>query len=314
MNGVSETSDQQQVLFHHYPQSPVSEKVRIAFGIKNLSWRSVVIPRIPPKPQLDKLTGGYRRTPVMQVGADVFCDSLCILQALELLKPEPTLFPDGIQNWAISRWTDETFFSTAVAVVLGAGVDELPADFAADRGRLYFGPDYDLHRLKANLNHLVSQLRTNFHMMQRWLGNRNYMHGDNPGLSDALCYYLVWFIRGRFDNGPRLLEEFPRLEQWETRLRTLGHGQATEFSAEAALESAAGSEPVTETDIDICNPECFEAGMDVSVVPAGDGGDPHVHGRLVVLNADRIAILRQHSEIGEVVVHFPRLGYRIEKT
>ncbi len=66
------------VILHHYPQSPVSEKVRIAFGMKDLAWHSVEIPRLPPKPDLMPLTGGYRMTPVMQVGADVFCDSLCI--------------------------------------------------------------------------------------------------------------------------------------------------------------------------------------------------------------------------------------------
>ena len=60
-----------EVIFHAYPQSPVAEKVRVAFGIKGLAWRKVEIPRLPPKPMLTALTGGYRRTPVMQIGADI---------------------------------------------------------------------------------------------------------------------------------------------------------------------------------------------------------------------------------------------------
>ena len=59
-------------IFHHYPQSPIAEKIRMTFGIMGLEWYSVQIPRIPPKPLLTPLTGGYRRTPVLQVGADIF--------------------------------------------------------------------------------------------------------------------------------------------------------------------------------------------------------------------------------------------------
>ena len=71
------------LILHHYPQSPVAEKVRVVLGIKNVAWRSVQIPRLPPKPDLMPLTGGYRRTPVLQVGADVYCDSQCIIRELE---------------------------------------------------------------------------------------------------------------------------------------------------------------------------------------------------------------------------------------
>ncbi|MCH8217263.1 MAG: glutathione S-transferase N-terminal domain-containing protein, partial [Planctomycetes bacterium] len=82
-----------EIILHHYPQSPVSEKVRVGLGIKRLAWRSVEIPRLPPKPELMPLTGGYRRTPVLQVGADVYCDSQCILRELERLCPAPSFFP-----------------------------------------------------------------------------------------------------------------------------------------------------------------------------------------------------------------------------
>ena len=47
-----------EIIFHHYPASPFSEKVRVAFGIKQLAWRSVEIPNMMPKPDLIPLTGG----------------------------------------------------------------------------------------------------------------------------------------------------------------------------------------------------------------------------------------------------------------
>ena len=82
-----------EIVFHNYPQSPVAEKVRVAFGFKGLSWRDVEIPRLPPKPMLTALTGGYRRTPVMQIGADIYCDSQCILRELERRYPTPSFMP-----------------------------------------------------------------------------------------------------------------------------------------------------------------------------------------------------------------------------
>mgnify|MGYP001801963333 CR=1 FL=1 len=71
-----------QIILHNYPQSPVAEKARVALGIKGLDWHSVEIPRLAPKPTLTKLTGGYRRPPVMQIGADIYCDSAVVIDEL----------------------------------------------------------------------------------------------------------------------------------------------------------------------------------------------------------------------------------------
>ena len=133
-----------EIILHNYPQSPVAEKVRVALGIKGLSWRSVEIPRLAPKPMLTALTGGYRRTPVMQIGADIFCDTQCILRELERRYPSPTFFPSSDTGlmWCLSRWADGAFFDAAVKLILGAAGDDLPRDFAEDRGRLYLGPDW----------------------------------------------------------------------------------------------------------------------------------------------------------------------------
>ena len=116
-----------EIILHHYPPSPVSEKVRVALGIKGLSWRSVEIPRLPPKPDVMPLTGGYRRTPIMQVGADIYCDSQCILRELQRRHPEPSFYPGGAAGlpWGISRWTD-ALFDTAVRLSMGANADKLP--------------------------------------------------------------------------------------------------------------------------------------------------------------------------------------------
>lgn len=301
-----------EIILHHYPQSPVAEKVRVALGIKNRDWRAVTIPRVPPKPEVVILTGGYRRTPIMQIGADVFCDSLCILQELERAVPDPSLFPDGPPCWWAGRWTDTCLMDLAAAVVLGAGVDKLPPEFAADRGRLYFGPDYDLNAFNRDLPHLAGQLRCHFGMMQAYLASRPFMHGDSPGLVDVLCYYLVWFIRGRYEGGPELLRDFGDLCAWEGRVAALGHGRPSEMSAEESLDTALHASPATQPAVDRRDPAGLRPGVVVDVAPVSEGGDPSVRGELVVLSPDRIAVRRRHQRIGEVVVHFPRVGYRVD--
>ena len=303
-----------ELILHHYPQSPVTEKVRVVLGIKDLHWRSVEIPRIPPKPDLMPLTGGYRRTPVMQVGADIYCDSLCIIREIERRYPNPSLFAGDNQGlaWGISRWTDGPLFQNAITVVLGAA-EALPEDFAADRGRLYFGPGFDLASVQAEVDHSVSQLRSQFGWFEQVLeADRAFMHGNTPGLMDALAYYLVWFLRGRWVEGATFLEQFPLLMAWENRIQEIGHGQQESMPASRALETALGAEPETGGTAAQQDPD-LSMGVTVGVVPEGDGGDPVVQGELVDCSVDTVSIARYHERTGKVVVHFPRVGYRVHR-
>src|SRR3990167_265739 len=87
-----------QPILHHYDTSPFSEKVRLMFGLKGLTWSSVEIPNINPKPDYTPLTGGYRRTPSLQIGADVYCDSQAILAEIERRWPEPRAVCGGLDR------------------------------------------------------------------------------------------------------------------------------------------------------------------------------------------------------------------------
>ena len=302
-----------EVILHHYPASPVSEKVRVALGMKNLAWRSVEIPRVPPKPDVMPLTGGYRRTPIMQIGADIYCDSQCILRELQRRFPEPTFFPGGAGGlpWAISRWTD-SLFDTAVRVSLGANADQLPEAFAKDRVRLFLGPQGDLNKVKADLPHTIAQLRAQFGWMdQRVSGGRRFMLGDQPGLPDALCYYLVWFVRGRWQGGPALIAEFSGLEAWEQRVKAIGHGRPTEMTPAEAIEVARSNSPATPEQSDPNDPQGIKPGQRVSVVPDLDSGESPVTGVVQLVDRDSIAIQRDDPRVGTVCVHFPRVGFRV---
>ena len=60
-----------ELILHHYPSSPFAEKTRLMLGYKSLAWKSVIIPMIMPKPDVVALTGGYRKTPILHIGADI---------------------------------------------------------------------------------------------------------------------------------------------------------------------------------------------------------------------------------------------------
>jgi glutathione S-transferase len=310
---VFQTGGRLEIILHHYPASPVSEKVRVALGIKNLAWRSVEIPRVPPKPDVMPLTGGYRRTPVMQVGADIYCDSQCILRELHRRHPRPAFFPGDSEGvtWALGRWTD-SLFDTAVRLSMGANADQLPEAFLQDRGRLFFGPAWNAGRLKADVLHVASQLRAQFGWIDRQLGDgRYYLPGAVPGLFDAMCYYLVWFTRSRWQGGPKMLAEFPRLEKWEQRVKALGHGRPSPMTAAEAIDIARMSETATLERGDSQESQGLRPGQRVGVVSDADSGETPVEGVIRKVDANSIAILRDHPRVGTVCVHFPRVGYRV---
>jgi glutathione S-transferase len=148
-------------------------------------------------------------------------------------------------------------------------------------------------------------------MDDRIAAGRRFMLGDAPGLPDALAYYLVWFVRGRYAGGPELLSAFPALVEWESRVRDLGHGKPLALEAGEALAIARDVAPVTRPAVDSLDPLGLTPGQPVRVGTEIDDGSPEVAGDLVVLDRDEVAIARSDPRVGEIVVHFPRVGYRV---
>jgi len=302
-----------EIILHHYPQSPVAEKVRVVLGMKNLDWRSVIIPRLPPKPNLMPLTGGYRQTPVMQIGADIYCDTQSIIRELERRHPEPTLFPGGAHGmaWGVGQWTDGPLFRDVTAVALVQMADKMPPEFMADRGSLYFGPDFDLDTLKSRAAENLAAVRTQFGWMDDRLATRDFMLGPAPGLPDALAYYLVWFLKDRLPDDDNFLDQFKNLSAWAERITSIGHGDPTDLGDIDALAIAKDAEPATEVKADPDDPTGLAPGDNVKISP--QNGSAAITGKIVALSADEIALHRVDPDVGNICVHFPRMGYRLTR-
>ena len=300
------------IILHHFDESPFSEKVRIVFGLKNIAWTSVRITRIMPRPDLMPMTGGYRRTPVMQIGADIYCDTQCILRELERRFPEPTLFPSGNEGiaWGAMMWTDRAFFQSTVNLVFGTIADKVPQEFIADREKLR-GAKFDVAAMASAIPQMRDQLRAHLQWIETELrGGRPWMDGDKPGLCDVHAYMNVWYLRQNLKTADQMLAEFGNLRAWETRMRAIGHGRRSEMSTSDALALAAAATPQTREQADPRDPNGRKPGDRVEVMP-DDYGKVKVAGEIVALSSQHIAIRRHDPSAGEVIVHFPRAGFLV---
>lgn len=298
-------------ILHHFDQSPFSEKIRIIFGFKKLAWHSVRISRIMPRPDLMPMTGGYRRTPTMQIGADIYCDTQIIIRELERRYPTPTLFPAGNAGmpWALGMWTDRPFFQSTVNLVFGFIGDKVPQDFIEDREKLR-GGRFDVAAMTAALPQMRDQFRANIDWIEAQLGdNRPWLLGEFS-LADVSGYMNVWYARQSLAAMDEMMKPFPRAAAWEARVRAIGHGTRTEVSSGDALEIAAKAQPESQVFGDPADPNGRKPGDVVAVMPDDYGKIP-VRGEIVSLSAQHIAIRRSDQRAGDVVVHFPRAGFLV---
>jgi glutathione S-transferase len=303
-----------EIIFHHYAVSPVAEKVRCAFGVKKLAWRSVEHNRLPDRPELFAMTAGYRRIPVMQIGADIYCDSQCIMRELERRFPEPSFFPNGGAGlpWGILRWTDREIFELMFRIAFAPVMDNLPPALVTDRARLYLGPGADLRKELADLPHALAQLRGHFGWLDANLADgRAFLNGAKPGLEDVLGHYLLWFFTERYAKQAEFLAEFPKLVAWYGRTKALGHGTPTPMTAAEALAVAKASKSIVEPSGDPRDPQGLQPGTKVAIGPLTDTGEKLVEGTVRRVGRETIVIDHAHELCGPVAIHFPRVGYRV---
>ena len=302
------------IILHHYPQSLYSEKVRLILGLKNLDWKSVVIPMVAPKPDLTPLTGGYRRTPVLQVGADIYCDTALICDVLEHLQPAPSLHPPGTNgaNRIVAQWADSTLFWAAMAYSFSPeGVafmfQDQPPDaakaFAEDRAKMRGGasrmhPGDAASAYKSYLRRIASMVDHQAHVM-----------GQQPSLADFSCYHPLWFTR-RIPPLAGILDATPSLSPWMDRMAAIGHGSMEASDSTAAIAVAAQSTPAgVEKDV-FQDDHGIALGSRVTITAESFGPEP-TEGELIAATRTRYSLRRSDARAGTVHVHFPRIGFQL---
>lgn len=306
------STTQAAVILHHYAGSPFSEKMRLVLGYKGLDWRSVTVPAVMPKPDVVALTGGYRRTPVLQIGADVYCDTALMCEVLEALRPTPSLYPAEAPGARIlAQWADTDLFWAAIpytmqpagAAAIFAGLPpEVPQAFAADRAAMTAGMK------RPSTRDATAALLSYLGWLESLAAAAPFLGGERPCIADFSAAQSIWYIR-RAPPVAGILEPFTAVAAWYARVAAFGHGHSEKLGSAEALEIARSGTPQP---VSVAAGQGFEAGAAVQV-SATDYASDLVSGELVGLSASRISLRRHDARAGTVHVHFPRIGYALRR-
>ena len=313
------TEPASQPFLHHYPFSPYAEKVRAMLGFKRIAWKSVQIPPVMPKPDVVALTGGYRKTPILQIGADIYCDTALIARVLERLRPAPPLFGklDTLAVQASAHFADNVLFGITVPIAYQPGYGmmklhlsdaspEYLANFGKDRaamrqgGTVRRGP---VHECRSLLPGMLAKVEAQL--------ERNFLFGDQPCIADFSLYNALWPLWQPADTR-QLLDPYPKTKRFAERMAAIGHGKFSEISSGDAIQLAKSSKPEAVKDAVAIETGGIELGGQAQAMPVDSGLDP-VTGDLLQASTAEIVIRRTDPRAGTVHVHFPRFGYQLLK-
>ncbi len=301
------------LILHHYPTSPFSEKVRLILGHKQLAWQSVNIPRIMPKPDVLALTGGYRRTPFLQIGADIYCDTALICDVLEHIQPEPTLYPEHLKGMArvLAQWADSTLFWAAMgynlspkgAAALFAGQPpEAAQAFAADRGAMRTG------MTSLRPGDATAAYKSYLRRLSTMVDMHPFLLGEAPCVADFAAYHPLWFSRVVNPAMVGILEATPNVVEWMDRMAAIGHGHLSKFTSTEAIAIAAAAQPAPHTDDTFQDDHGIALGSRVTISAETFGQEP-TEGILRAATRTRYTLERTDERAGLLHVHFPRIGF-----
>lgn len=305
------------IIFHHFQSSPFSEKIRLIFGYKNLAWKSVIVPVIMPKPDVTALTGGYRRTPILQIGADIYCDTALIADVLERIAPVPALYPAASGGLArtLAQWADSTLFWTVIAYTFQpAGLQSMFGNLTPEQMKAFAA---DRAILRGNAPRMAvaeatGQLQEYLRRLEQMLADgKPYLLGGLPTIADFSVYHPIWYVRNA-QAVAGILDAAPKLQAWADRMAALGHHEFETISSEQALAIARESKPAATAELPFVDTHGVAPGDLVAIQPTDYGLDP-VEGELVLAGDNEFAVRRSDERAGTVIVHFPRLGFQLKK-
>jgi len=304
-----------QLILHHYPNSPFAEKIRLILGFKGLHWSSVIIPNMMPKPDVIALTGGYRKTPILQIGADIYCDTALIADVLEAQAAEPSLYSSGIAGASriLAQWADSTLFWTMIPYAMQpAGIAHMFAGVPPE-GLKAFNDDRMVFRAampRMRPPDATAAFTLYLDRLAQVLGKQSFFFGSAASIADFSIYHNLWFV---LRAGPmaKILEPHAELSAWRERMQALGHGTFDKLDSGAAIAIAHDAHAQASSGL-LADTHGIAIGERVVVAATDTGVDP-IEGTLYAAAKDRVSIAREDARAGQVVVHFPRIGFEMRR-
>ncbi|KXS18995.1 hypothetical protein M427DRAFT_67559 [Gonapodya prolifera JEL478] len=321
-------------ILHGYDGSPFAQKAMLYMQLKGIKWVYHRTTNIMPRPNLTPdLSGGYRRIPILQIGADVYCDTNCMIRELESRFPTPSLRGASGEHegmsYALQVWSDKLFFGCAVGLMPWRDDGRLPEAFIRDREQLSGRPinpaaivaaqPFARDQLRAHLDFLEAQLRSS---KTPWV-----LGTENVHLADVQCWTPIRFI-DMFQMEPKIWNEknYPSIFRWFRKLTLLGFptlspadipavplvsGETAYAAAELASRAGAFAKSIGD---DGADGNGRKLGDVVGVIPEDQvtlGRPPVVVGSVYGLSASTISLRWTNARGLDVVTHFPRSGYHV---
>jgi glutathione S-transferase len=310
----------QNIFLHHYPSSPFAEKIRAIMGYKHLAWKSVFQPMVMPKPDMQALTGGYRRIPILQIGNQIVCDTMLICDVLEHLSPEKTLYPAGQKGAArtVAQWADSMLFQVAMAYNFQpAGAahvfkDQPPENlkaFAADRQAMRGGAP------RMNPADAAATYKSYLRRISSMLDGQSFLLGDTPSVADFAVYHPLWFTRKIVPPVASVLDATPAVLAWMDAIAAFDQGEPSKSNATESIAACAINTPANSlfgAENTFQDEHGIALGSQVTITAESFGLEPSA-GELIAATRTRYTLRRVDARAGEVFVHFPRIGFILKK-
>ncbi len=294
------------LIVYNYPLSPFAEKIRLMLAYAAIPWKSVKVLEMPPRPVVDILTGGYRKIPVAQIGADIYCDTKTITTEIARIAEKPEL---ALQNCAedvqaFVRKADGEVFTAIVNSSAGLSALIVLLKRTSLLRTLRFIKDRAGMVRNSTMNRVRPEeakaiMRNHLDQMESLL-EKDFLFGEEPCVADFSAYHSLWLAADI--KGQKLLQEWPGVSRWFQRMQAFGRGEAIEFADDQALDLAQAASPRP------LGAQALAVPRQVSIEPDDYARDP-VCGLLVGEHDLGWVIRREHRRIGEVHIHFPKAGF-----
>lgn len=306
----------EKIILHRNYGSPYCQKIMVMLDYSQLDWYSELTSKGVPRPVQETLSGNYsRRVPLLQIGADIYCDTKEICEQIAELSGNKTLSYYNLTK-------DQQNFSDALEYELGrAVVSKLtPMDLITSYFKHIPIKDacvflIDRFKLKSKIKkhkpledksqeEWTSVLIQFLKRINKMLETHPFLsESKDPNYTDFSAYTHIWYSN-RINN-LKYAKNLPHIRAWLKKMESFTIGNYKSLSRGEALKIARDVEP---NPIDSLNQKSDKLNTQVSVL-VNDGlsfiMNP-VNGILVGENENKTILERNHPDVGKVHIHIPK--------
>ena len=304
-------SGSQTPILYHYSASPYSEKLRLALGMAGMQWGSVIVPSQPPRPLLDAFFAGYRRIPVLQIGAHFYCDSALAFDVLAEVSDRLTQTGRlSAPEELLRQHAEERIFFAVINAASPISVLRLLAQdlgflglfrFLKDRSEMMRGSTVE----KLSQGAAARLVKDFVEQLNGLLKQDRFLGGAHAGYLDLCCYHPLWMAS--VINRETLSALPPLVHAWMQRIAALGHGSSVLVSQRQIYDRVSGDQ-FQDFVREVSGP--FAQNSLVSVRPTDYARDS-TEGHLVFMDEHQCVITRNLPSGNAVFLHFPIIGFEV---